>query len=255
MQEIDDVALSYAEIKALATGNPLIMEHCTLTAEISKLRTLQSSHMSQQYELEDSVIKWYPAQIKALEGNIAGYRTDSEKVGDVIRKDGYPMEVEGIQYSSEHKKEAGSAILAACKAMTSPESKSVGRYRGFDMDLSYNPTFNEYYMTLKGALSHNVSLGTDIFGNITRIDNVLEGLGGKLKDSEAELVSVRAQMAEAQTQMLVPFPHEKELEDKTARLAELTIALKIKDTERQVLDSVPDEGDMEPARKARERER
>jgi hypothetical protein len=256
MQEIDEVSLNYAEIKALATGNPEIIEHCNLTAEVGKLKTLKSSHLSQKYELEDKILKTYPAEIKRLEERITGYVVDIAAVAkNPANKDYFPpIKIGGILYAE--KAEAGKAIIEACKAMTSPDSVPLGEYRGFAMDLSYEPFSKEYRISLKGALTHQISLGADVHGNITRLDNALDGMEPKLAFCKEQLANVRAQMETAKAEAQIPFPREAELAEKTARLAELTVSLKLAEADREILDGAPDEGDSAeaPARKERERD-
>jgi hypothetical protein len=218
-EDVDETALSYAEIKALATGNPEIIEHCNLTAEVGKLKTLKSSHLSQRYELEDKILKTYPAEIKRLEERITGYAADIEMVKQHPANKDYfpPMKIGGILYAE--KADAGKAIIEACKAMTSPEPVPLGEYRGFVMDLSYEPFSKEYRIALKGALTHQIALGADIHGNITRLDNALDGTEPKLALCKEQLANVHAQMETAKAEAQVSFPREAELAEKTARLA------------------------------------
>jgi len=249
MQEIDDSALSYAEIKALATGNPLIIERCNLEAEVNKLNMLKGSHLSQRYDLEDKVIKHYPAEITRLEERVAGYKADIERLtgNTPADKDAFPpMRIGETVYTD--KKDAGNAIIEACKAMTSPDPVPIGVYRGFEMELSFDSFSKEYRVTLKGQLSHKVSLGSDIHGNITRIDNVLEGIEPNQKGCEEQLAAVRTQLETAKIEAEAPFSREQELQEKTARLAELTIALKLDEKDREILDGAPDEGDKPPVK-------
>ena len=244
MQEIDEVSLNYAEIKALATGNPEIIEHCQLMADVSKLKTLKASHLSQRYELEDKVLKHYPAEIKRLEERIVGYTADIEHLAKQppIQKDEFPpMKIGGNLYAD--KKAAGVAILEACKAMNSPEPVPLGEYRGFPMELSFDSFGKEYRITLRGQLSHQVSLGTDTFGNITRLDNALDGMATKLEVCKEQLVNTMAQMETAKAEMQTPFPREAELAEKTERLAEVTVSLKLEEQDHEILDAAPDVGD------------
>ena len=253
MQEIDEVALNYAEIKALATGNPLIVERCTLEAEVNKLNTLKSSHLSQRYELEDRILKTYPAEIKRLTYVIAGYERDFARITAHPKPQGddfVGMTINGKQYHD--KKQAGSAILEACKAMTNPDAVPLGEYRGFPMELSFAFQSREYCIMLKGQLSHMVSLSADVFGNIARLDNALERIEPLLQSTREQLGAVNTQLETAKTEAQVPFPREQELAEKTARLAELTIALKLKENDREILDDVPDEGDMKAPERKRE---
>lgn len=252
MQEIDEVALSYGEIKALATGNPLIIERCNLEAEVNKLKTLKSAHLSQKYELEDNILKRYPAEIRHLGERIAGYTADAAVAA--AHPKGKEETFSGMTMGEEHitdKKRAGSALLEACKAMTSPDAVPLGSYRGFSMDISFNAFAKEYVIQLKGQLSHSVALGTDIIGNITRLDNALDGMEGKLAGCKEQLAAAENRLETAKTEVEIPFSREQELADKTARLAELTVALKLNEQDHEILDEAPDEGDAasEPHKK------
>jgi len=256
MQEIDEVALSYAEIKALATGDGRIIEHCTLTAEVGKLKMLKSSHLSQRYELEDKIIKHYPAEIARLEERIAGYAADIAIVAanPAPDKDTFTMTLGGEVFRD--KKRAGSVILEACKAMTSPDPIPLGQYRGFEMALSYDPLSKEFSIALKGRLSHKATLGQDILGNITRIDNTLDSLEKHMCSHKEQLAEIKAQMETAKEQAKVPFPREQELTEKSERLSQLTIALKLEQKDHEILDGgTPEEGEINtPERKARSKD-
>ena len=257
MAEVDDAVLSYAEIKALATGNPMIIERCNLDAEVSKLNLIKSNFLSERYMLEDDVLKRYPAEIKMLEGRIAGYETDMARVASQppVPEDRIaPMRIGDVVYTD--KKAAGNAIIERCKAKSKSEAEPFGEYRGFEMELSFEPFYNEFRAVIKGALSHKVTLGDDVFGNITRLDNALEAFEDKRKGCEEHLSVVKAQMETAEIEMAKPFDREQELQEKTERLAELTIALKLDEKDKEVVDDVPDEGEVAVSeRKSRDRER
>lgn len=254
-EDIDETALSYAEIKALCTGNPHIKEKMNLDTEVKKLKLLKANHLSQLYALEDQIIKEFPQKITALEQRIEGFKADMVHLTEnsTPNADGFcPMEVEGTVYAE--KKEAGWAILAACKAMTSPDAVSLGRYRGFAMELSFDSFSREYKITLKNALSHTTALGTDVFGNIQRLDNLLEGFAERLQACEEQLDNTKVQHANAQEQVKKPFPREAELKEKTARLDELNIMLNMDKRENEIVDS--DREDDEPSgRSTKEMER
>ncbi len=254
-QEIDEVALSYGEIKALATGNPLIIERCNLEAEVNKLKTLKSAHLSQKYELEDKILKAYPAEIRLYTERIAGYTADAAVTA--AHPKGKDDSFAGMTVGEEHitdKKRAGSALLEACKAMTSSDAVPLGEYRGFALDLAFNSFGKEYVVLLKGQLSHSVSLGTDLHGNITRLDNALDGMAAKLEGCKEQLTAAEKRLETAKAEVDVPFAREQELTDKTARLAELTIALKLDKQDHEILDEAPDEGDAaEQPQKKRDR--
>ncbi|GHT83982.1 hypothetical protein FACS18947_0710 [Bacteroidia bacterium] len=249
-EDVDETALSYAEIKALATGNPLIIEKCQLEMDVNKLKLLQASHLSQKYALEDKILKEYPQAIKRLTERIDGYKTDIETVTkNPADKDHFPpMKIGGNIFSE--KADAGKAIIKACKAMTSPDPVSIGEYRGFQMILSFDTYDKEYRVTLQGKLTHTVALGTDIHGNITRLDNVLEGFAAKLQNCEGQLSETKTQMASAQGEVSRPFKQEQEYKEKSLRLKEVNALLNMDEKDHAVLDAFPDEGDELPAPKA-----
>ncbi len=236
-EDVDEQALSYAEIKALATGNPYIKEKMDLDVAVSKLKLLKQNHLSQRYSLEDRIIKFYPQQIKQGEERIAGYNADIQRAKENTfpSVDNFsPMVVEDVTY--DEKKGAGSAILVACKAMTSPEPKTIGSYRGFNMELSFNSFEKEYVLTLVGSLSHSVSLGADIYGNITRLDNLISSLPDKLKACEERLGDTRVQLENAKAEVERPFPQEEELSQKMERLAELNALLDMDHYDNEIVD-------------------
>lgn len=173
---MDETALNYAEIKALATGNPLIIEKCTLDMEVSKLNMLKASYLNQKYALEELVLRKYPADMSEVRERIAGYEKDLEIARAHPKiEDGFTgMVIMGVTHTE--KETAGKAIIDACTRMTDPDAIPLGEYRGFTMTLSYDGQANEYRITLKGALSHTVVLGSDIYGNITRMDNRIDAL-------------------------------------------------------------------------------
>ena len=236
-EDVDEQALSYAEIKALATGNPYIKEKMDLDIEVSKLKLLKQNHLSQRYALEDKIVKSFPAEIKEFENRIKGYTMDIEtaKNNTFPNEDGFSkMVVEDTTYTD--KKAAGSALLAACKAMTSPEPKPIGSYRGFNMELSFNTFEKEYVLTLVGELRHSAPLGADVFGNITRIDNVLNGLIDRLKVCNDRLVETTKQLENAKIEVGKPFPQEDVLSEKMERLAELNALLDMDHKENEIVD-------------------
>lgn len=237
-EDIDEQALSYAEIKALCTGNPYIKEKMDLDIEVSRLKLLKANHLSQRYALEDQIIHKFPKEIRALEQKVEGYSYDIERVKASTHpnEDGFsPMIIEGTKHTD--KKAAGSAILEVCKSMTSPDPIHLGSYRGFDMELHFDPVSREYKITLIGSLRHVVPLGTDIFGNILRLDNTLDNLQGRLENTEAYLENTRQQLEEAKIAVTKPFPHEEDLVSKSARLAELNAMLDMDKPENEIVDS------------------
>jgi hypothetical protein len=254
-EDVDETALSYAEIKALATGNPLIIEKCQLEMDVNKLKILQASHLSQRYALEDKIMKEYPQEIKRLTERITGYKADMEIVAkSPADKDHFPpMKIGGIFYAE--KADAGKALIDACKAMTSPDPVNIGEYRGFGMILSFDSFSKEYRVTLQGKLTHTVSLGSDIHGNLTRLDNALEGFTAKLENCKSNLTETQSQMKAAQGEVLRPFPQEEAYREKSARLKEVNSLLNMDEKDNAILEAEPDEGDTEPASKNQALER
>ena len=253
-EDVDETALSYAEIKALATGNPQIIEKCNLDMEVSKLNMLRASHLSQRYALEELVLRKYPAEIKELNERIAGYEQDSARLAEHPKPaEGIaPMALNGVTYAE--RENAGKAIIHACTHMNGAETIPVGSYRGFDMALTYDSKTNEFHMTLKGSLSHTAVLGADAGGNVTRIDNALEKIDERLESARSQLAHATEQLENARTEMTAPFPKEAELAEKTRRLNELNVLLNLNEQDRPVMADEPDEGDrIRP--KAAERER
>ena len=256
VEDIDEVALSYAEIKALATGNPHIKEKMDLDIQVSKLQLLKQSFLSQRYEMEDKVTRYFPAEIREEERKIVEYGADIAQVKAHTPQDREtfpPMQVGGETY--HEKKEAGQAIITACKAMTSPEPVPLGAYRGLSMELSYNTFSKEFVIALKGKRTYRVSLGTDIYGNITRLDNEIEKFSDNLSRSEERLETLKAQLETAKVEAVKEFPQEQELLEKTARLGELNALLDVGKSDKVMLDEEPDEGEPEPERKKAELER
>ena len=253
-EDVDETALSYAEIKALATGNPQIIEKCNLDMEVSKLNMLRASHLSQRYALEELVLRKYPAEIKELNERIAGYEQDSTHLAEHPKPaEGIaPMVLGGVIYTE--RENAGKAIIEACTHMNGAETVSIGSYRGFSMLLSYDGAANEFRMVLKGKLSHTAVLGADAGGNVTRIDNALEKITEHLVNARSQLAHTTEQLENARTEMTAPFPKEAELAEKTRRLNELNVLLNLNEQDRPVMADEPDEGDrIRP--KAAERER
>lgn len=248
--DVDETALSYSEIKALATGNPLIIEKCNLDMEVARLNMLKASHLNQVYALEELVHRKYPAEITRLAERIAGYEKDVElaKAHPKAQEGFCGMEVEGKHYTE--KEDAGKAIIDVCTKMTGSDAVLLGQYRGFSMVLAFDGMSNEYRITLKGTLSHTVTLGADVFGNITRLDNALENLAGNLDAERAKLEEAKVQLENARTELATPFAREEELTEKTARLKELNILLNMDEKDKTLIDEAPDEGEEPPMRKA-----
>ena len=255
-EDIDETALSYAEIKALCTGNPHIKEKMDLDIDVQRLRLLKANHLSQRYALEDLIIKTLPQEIARYEQYIEGYTSDMDRLKEDTHpnEDGFsPMEVEGTVYTD--KKAAGSAILAACKAMTSPEPVPLGQYRGFDMDLSFASLTREFKVTLKGTLYYTTNLGTDIFGNILRLDNLLGSMEERINTCREQLENTKVQLENAKLEVEKPFPQEDELKRKSARLDELNILLNMDKRESEIVDGDVGDEVTAPARGSPDRER
>ena len=236
-EDVDETALSYAEIKALATGNPLIIEKSNLEMEVGKLNLLKSSHMSQQFDLEDKILKYFPQEIKKLRERVTGYEKDMATLQENTPQDKEkfsPMEIMGITYTE--KADAGKAIIGACQLIQNEGPKEIGSYRGFKMELSYSILSSEFRIDLKGALSHGAALGSDIYGNITRIDNLLASLENKCETVKQTLESTIQQRETAKAELGKPFAMETELKEKNKRLAELNALLNLDDKETVLLE-------------------
>ena len=225
-EDVDDTALSYAEIKALATGNEYIKEKMDLDVQVSKLKLLKANHTSQIYRLESDIAKRYPVQITALKEKIAGMRVDADVVKgiDLQDNDHFAMTVGGKLYTD--KKEAGVALISAASGLKSVKSAGqIGEYHGFALSSEYNFLSNTYTMTIKGKCSYKIEFGKDTLGNIQRIHNALSAIGKKLADTEQNLETVQQQLKTAQEEVQKPFPKEAELSEKMERLAELNAML------------------------------
>ena len=225
-EDVDDTALSYAEIKALATGNPYIKEKMDLDVQVSKLKLLKANHTSQIYRLESDIAKNFPVQISALKERIAGMQIDSQVVKSVDLQDNdtFAMTVGNVLY--EDKKEAGEALIAACAGLkTVSTGGKVGEYHGFTLSASYNMFSNAFELTVKGKCSYKLEIGKDPVGNMQRIHNTLSSIDRKLTESEQKLETVQQQLATAQEEVKKPFPKETELNEKMERLSELKALL------------------------------
>ncbi len=253
-EDIDETALSYAEIKALCAGNPHIKEKMDLDIDVSRLKLLKANHLSQRYSLEDQILKEFPQKIKSLEQRIEGYKADIDQLkrNTEPNEDGFsPMIMPGG--TVREKKAAGDAILGLCKSMTSPEPISIGQYRGFDMELSFDTFSREYKITLIHQLRHTVTLGTDIFGNIQRLDNTLGAFEERMAACAEQLENTRVQLENAKAEVQKPFPQEEELAAKTARLNELNALLNLDKKENEIVDG--ERGEEEPQKATIDRER
>ena len=255
-EDIDETALSYAEIKALCAGDERIKEKMDLDVDVQRLKLLKSNHLSQKYTLEDQIRWRFPQAIAATKGKIKNIREDM-----AIRDEGTrpnadefsPMVVNGVTYTE--KKGAGSAILAAIQTLRGTDPIQLGQYRGFSMELCFDAWFKEYKLTLTGSRRNAVSLGLDVFGNIQRIDNMLDGFETELKHEETSLSNYEAQLASAKVEVEKPFPQEDELKRKSARLDELNIELNLDKLESEIVDGDVGDETEAPARDGPDRER
>lgn len=255
VEDIDEVALSYAEIKALAVGNPYIKEKMDLDIQVSKLQLLKQSFLSQKYEMEDKAVRYFPNEIKQCEQRIADYESDIAlaKENTPPDRETFPaMQIHDVVYTE--KKEAGQAIIEACKAMKSAEAVLLGRYRGFPMKLSYDSFQKVFIISMYGKQVYHVPLGSDIHGNITRLDNKIQELPDKMLRWQDELENLKVQLENAKEEAQKEFPQEEELEEKVARLGELNVLLDMDKKDQVLLDD--GEGvEIEPEQKKKERER
>ena len=255
-EDVDEQALSYAEIKALASGNPMIKEKMDLDIEVSKLKLLKANHLSQKYALEDAISKGFPKQIAETQARIAGYGADIAAVKESTHPNGdgfSPLTLAGVTHAD--KKEAGAALLTMCQTMLSPEATQIGSYRGLTLELAFDTFAREYRLTMIGQLRHTVTLGTDVFGNLQRMDNALEGLPIKEQTCREQLSNLQTQLETAKTEVQKPFPREEELTTKTARLEELNSLLNLDHKEPEIVDAEPDEDQRPPERRRPQLER
>ena len=245
-EDIDEAALSYAEVKALATGNPYIKEKMDLDIQVSKLKLLKANHTSQRYRLEDNIAKHYPMQITALKERLEGYRADIQTyaVHKPVDKDAFSMKIGNRTYTD--KKEAGAALIDMCRSAKQPNmAVTIGEYQGFKMSVSFDSFFSKFTISLKGSLSHEVEIGADPLGNLQRLSNALEGMTGKMADVEQKLSNVEHQLETAKVEVTKPFAQEQELAEKLERLAELNALLNMDEKGDNVLDMGDDEPEDE----------
>ena len=257
-EDVDEQALSYAEIKALASGNPLIKEKMDLDIEVSKLKLLKGNHLSQRYALEDAISKTFPKSIAETQERLAGYGADITTVREhtAPNADGFsPMTLAGKVYAE--KKAAGTELLTLCQNMLTPEPMQIGLYRGLTLELSFDSFSQEYRLAMIGQLRHVVTLGTDVFGNIQRMDNLLESLPVKEQACREKLSELHSQLETAKAEVLKPFPREEELKAKLLRLEELNALLNIDKREPEIVADAeaPEACEQPPARKTTDLER
>lgn len=240
-EDIDEVALSYAEIKALAAGNPLIIEKTELDTQVSKLKLLKQSYLNEQYDLESRIKKSYPTQIKELESNIGNYKKDIEFLKEYEKEDNvfYGMTINNILY--DEKQKAGEMLISECKKTITDESKIIGEYKGFEMELKFSSFFKEYNLILRKNSVVSINLGTSELGNITRIDNALNNIPALLIKSEEELIRTKEQLEKAKEEFGKPFIQEEELKNKTKRLNEVNTLLNMNEKTRELIDDEDEE--------------
>ncbi len=225
-EDIDEAALTYAEVKALATGNPYIKEKMDLDIQVSKLKLLKQNHTSQKYKLEDNIVKHYPVQIAAMKERLAGYRADIQTYAQnkFPDKDTFSIKIGNRVYTD--KKEAGAALIDMCRSAKQPNmAVTIGEYQGFKMSVSFDSFFSKFTINLKGSISHEVEIGTDPLGNLQRLSNALEGMTGKMEAVAQKLENVEHQLETAKVEVKKPFAQEAELAEKLERLTELNALL------------------------------
>ena len=252
--DIDEKALSYGEIKALATGNKHILEKTQLDSEVAKLKMVRQSYQSQIYDLEDKITRSYPNQIKEIQEKIQALEDDVKQLEEntILNEDGFSkMKIKGVEYSD--KEQAGKTILETCKTKTNPDLEEIGEYRGFKLELGFNSLEKQFTMTMKNKYSYSIFLGSDIYGNITRINNALDGIKDKIPDQKLRLEDIEKQLETAKIEVQKPFPKELELKEKMKKLEELNILLKIDEKEKQVLDTGSEEIENDEKEKEKER--
>lgn len=242
-EDIDETALSYAEIKALAAGNPDIIEKTELDTQVAKLKLLKQNYLSEKYALEDKVIKYYPNEIKRLENRIEYMKEDIEVFNNNNTPDNSfeKMNIKGTDFTE--RKEAGEKIIEICKSMTNPEPLEIGEYKGFKIILSFDTMDRKFYASMKNNLSYKTELGSDPSGNITRIDNVLNGIETRLSSIENNLEDTKKNYESAKKEIEKPFPQEEELKTKSKRLDELNIKLNLNNKDKEIIDDGNDISD------------
>ena len=255
-EDIDETALSYAEIKMLATGNPYIKEKMDLDIQVQKLRLYKSNYLSEKYDLEDKIIKFYPQEIALLTARVDGLKADLEiaKAHPKGNEDSFVGMVIN-DYNYTEKAEAGQVIIEACKAKSTPEPTPLGEYRGFKMELEFNTVQRTYGINLKGHFTHSVTLGLDVYGNITRVDNAIDNIESRLTKAIEQLKNTKSQFETAKVEVEKPFPQEEELKASMARLNELNALLDMDKTNTPLVGGEPDEGELPPTRNRNDRER
>ena len=237
-EDVDEKALSYAEIKALAAGNPLILEKTQLDTDVAKLKLLKQSYLSEIYRLEDMIVKYYPNRIKELEDKVLGIEKDLNLVKNntnIENEEKFsPMTLKGKQYNK--KEMAGKTILEICKTKENSELEEIGEYRGMKLELQINIARQEFELFLKGRSEYKISLGNDIYVNITRIDNALSNIGKELEENKDELENTKKQFENAKIDVKIPFDKENELKEKSTRLDRVNALLKLDEKESIIME-------------------
>lgn len=237
-EDVDEKALSYAEIKALAAGNPLILEKTQLDTDVAKLKLLKQSYLSEIYRLEDMIVKYYPNRIKELEDKVLGIEKDLNLVKNntnIENEEKFsPMTLKGKQYNK--KEMAGKTILEICKTKENSELEEIGEYRGMKLELQINVARQEFELFLKGRSEYKILLGNDIYGNITRIDNALSNIGKELEENKDELENTKKQFENAKIDVKIPFDKENELKEKSTRLDRVNALLKLDEKESIIME-------------------
>ena len=255
-EDVDEVALSFAEVKMLATGDARFKEKMDLDIQVSKLRVLKQSYLSEHYDLEDRVLKYYPQTIKEYEERIAGYENDAALV-EQHKPQGEdkfcPMTLKGVTYTE--KADAGEMLLAICKDYPMSAATEIGSYRGFRIEIYYDTVNAHYCMNLCGKAKHKVDLGADALGNLTRIENELSKLPARLEAAKTKKAETIAQLETAKEEIKKPFAFEDELKEKTERLNALNIELNLNEKDTSVMDTEPEQAEEQPERKCASRER
>lgn len=255
-EDVDEVALSFAEVKMLATGDERFKEKMDLDMQVAKLKVLKQSYLSEHYDLEDRILKYFPQTIQKYEELIAGYESDAA-LAEQHKPQGEekfcPMTIKGVTY--KEKSDAGEMLLVVCKENPLANPVEIGSYRGFRMEVYYDTLNTHYCLNLCGAAKHKVELGSDVLGNLTRIANELAKLPARLEAAKTRKVETIEQLANAKTEVLKPFAFEEELKEKTERLNALNIELNLDEKDTSVLDTEPEQNDEQPERKCVSRER
>ena len=249
-EDVDEVALSFADVKMLATGDVRFKEKMDLDIQVSKLRVLKQSYLSEHYDLEDRILKYYPREIKACEERISAFESDIsllEQHKPQGEEKFCPMTLNGMTYTE--KADAGQMLLAVCKENASPQPVVIGSYRGFRLEISYDTFYQEYRLDLCGSYKHRVSLGSDALGNLTRIENKLSQLPADLEAERKDRAELITQFGNAKVEVQKPFAYEDELREKSDRLNALNIELNLDEKDLSVMDAEPEQSDEQPERK------